>query len=382
MSLKILTVASAACATVCLAAITTARTDEATDECSKLEPLPPELAWCRGYLKLKKQKEDAKRKEAPDVTDRIFLRSDRLDNRYQAFSGNGTAAINGGGGAKGASFSYTDNRLQQTQTGAISPTQNITVTGIASLSLGLVEPIDSPWSFAPVAWVFDNGTYDRPKKVFGEDSALMTGVDLMFQHSAAFLGTNTQYLIVSPYHQTDMYFDGRAEGISLSAEVERADWYLGAVGMPNNGYLNGYVALRPEVTFLSVGNPGETNLMRRDYEWFGGTARGYLYLFPSCPKNSVFSCTTSVPPWLRDRISLIGTALYFWDPQISRNVRYYTAEVQYNITGDKTDGTPIDGDKLAGRRPTAAISFEYDYGVDRDMLVNINRYLIKLNLKY
>jgi hypothetical protein len=210
----------------------------------------------------------------------------------------------------------------------------------------------------------------------------MSGVDLMFAHQDTFLGTDVQYLIVSPYLQSDMYFYGRSRGLSIAAEAVQSNWYLGAPNGPNNGYINGYGALRPEATFLDVDIPGETNLTRRGYEWFGGTARAYVYLFPSCPSNSAASCTTLVPSLLRDRISLIGTAQYFWDPDISRSVRYYTAQIQYNISGDTTSGTPINGSVPTRPQPTAAVLFEYDYGTDRDMLVNINRYLVKLNLKY
>jgi hypothetical protein len=248
---------------------------------------------------------------------------------------------------------------------------------------GSVRVGSSNWEFAPVAWVFDNGTYDRPIKAFGENSALMSGIDLMFKHESLLekiLGTETQYFIISPYYQTDMYFNGRAEGASLSAEGVRTDWHLGAMYQDKHiveDFLNGYVSLRPEADFLSVDNPGQTNLMQRHYEWLGGTARAYLYLFPS-RNNSAFS----PPTWLQDRISLIGTSQYFWDPQISRNVRYYSAEVQYNLAGDKTNNTAISGGNQSSRQPTAAISVEYDYGIDRDMLVNINRYLVKLNVKY
>jgi hypothetical protein len=425
MFLKEFIVGSTVCVGLCSVIGAAAAADSAAvAECHK----PQRPDWCAGYLEFYKT-HDAKPREktasrptpveksrsnreasdrsvandrqaesrgasAHDLSQWIFLRSDNLDNRFEAFSGVGTAAVYGGGGAQGASFSYTDDRQHLSTTGKISPTQNIMVTGIASFPLlyldpnspspkSAIRPNDSDWAFAPVAWVSDHGTYDRPTKAFGEQSALLGGVDLMFAHQDTFLGTEVQYLIVSPYLQTDNYFYGRSKGVSLAAEAVQPDWYLGAPSGPNNGYINGYVALRPEATFLSVDIPGETNLMRRDYEWFGGTARAYVYLFPSCPpRDSVASCTTWVPPLLRDRISLIGTAQYFWDPEISRAVRYYSAQIQYNLSGEKTNGTPIDGANPARPQPTAAVSLEYDYGVDRDMLVHINRYLIKLNLKY
>jgi hypothetical protein len=48
---------------------------------------------------------------------------------------------------------------------------------------------------------------------------------------------------------------------------------------------------------------------------------------------------------------------------VGRNVRYYTAALQYQLSSN------------------TSVSFEYDTGTNKDTLVNTNQYLVKLNYK-
>jgi hypothetical protein len=317
--------------------------------------------------------------ETPPTQQRIFVRSDLLDNRFYGFSGTGSAQIVGSGAAQGGSVSYTDNRLAQSATtGAISPTQNITVNGIASYLLSPTTPgsqfLSGNLEFASAAWVSGNGTWDQPIKKFGEISALESGFDLLFKHDGGI--SEAQYFAITPYYQTDFYGKAQAGGTELSGEVVRSDIYLGASPGVNNNFIDGYVAVRPEAIFLGVSNPGQTNLSTGNYYWLGGTVRAYLYLFPTCTSVQSQNCGATSPwsPLLADRFMLIGTFQYYDDAHSSAEIRYYSAELQYQLAGCKTTAN------CSG--VTAAVSFEYDFGTNRDTLQAFNRYLAKFNVKY
>jgi hypothetical protein len=375
-------------------------------DCPRLEKAAALTDYCRGYLEGLRQSgllhgkqkvvsknppgETAGRHQAvadvivpvstaPSPLQKWFFRSDLLDNRFYGFGGSGSTQIVGSGLAKGASFSYTDNRLAQTSTGAISPTQNVTINGVASYLLlpnGFVFLPGGNLEFAPAAWLSANGTWDDPLKKFGEFSALKTGLDLQLKHDGGI--SEAQYLEVSPYFQSDFYGGAKAEGVAVAAEVVRSDMYLGASPGVTNSFLDGYVAIRPEFVHLTVENVGQTNLVRGDYDWFGGTIRAYLFLFPSCTAAQSDHCQlawpTSLATALVDRFAVIGTAQYYWDARSSTEVRYYSAELQYNLAGCKMVGSCAGG--------TAAVSVEYDWGTDRDTLVNYSRYLGKVSYKY
>lgn len=90
-----------------------------------------------------------------------------------------------------------------------------------------------------------------------------------------------------------------------------------------------------------------------------------------------------VDEWLVNRFVLIGTAQYFWDAHSSAEARYYTVQLQYNLGACKFPKTSEPGVfsdcAITGN---SAISFEYDWGTDKDTYVFTNQYLLKLSYKY
>jgi len=108
---------------------------------------------------------------------RLFVRADRLDNFFYA--------VNAGyGNAKGASVSYTNDRIAKTQA--------VTIGGIVSYVLTNTACIDDPVPSAPYVsgfalapWVSANGTLNEPFKPT-EKSALKTG--FVVQIEAAYTG--------------------------------------------------------------------------------------------------------------------------------------------------------------------------------------------------
>jgi hypothetical protein len=317
--------------------------------------------------------------DAQDQAFRQFLiRSDLLDNRFYAFGSSGSGA------AKGASISYTDNRLATTSTGAISPTQNVTIAGIASLLL--LDKTQYPHGlglgddtyFAPALWIYGNGTWDQPTKPTTDFSAVKTGSDFQFVHVGP---TATEFLGIAPYYQTDLSGQARIFGTSVAGELIYWPIHLGQTKVADNPILNGYWAFRPEVDLVDVVVPGFTKLSVGNHDWFGETARGYVYLFPTCPTCAQ---TAIVPTWLADKLLLIGTAQYFWDDLTRTNAAYYSVELQLNIGGCNTNETQVGsaGKVDCGSQGTTAISFEYDWGVDKDTLFKVGRYLGKLSFKY
>ena len=297
---------------------------------------------------------------------RIFVRMDPLDNFFYGYGTNNP----GPGQAAGASVSFTENELSPGSNGTFSTTQTMTVAGIASYTLFKnPAPIGNNFQWVPAVWVSANGTLDNPLKTTTDFNALKSGLDFQFQHygGGSFLPfLDEDYYSIAPYYQTDFQGVAHAEGVRLAWEPIFSAAYLGSSN-PTNNFIDGFWEIRPETTFLSVTNPGLTNLFRGSYEWTGGIARAYLFPFPSY-KSGFWS------PYLADRISLIATAEYFWNAYAHNEVRYYSAQISYNLSGC----TVKDIKCIQG---TAAISFEYDHGVDPDTLFAQSKYLAKLSYK-
>lgn len=297
-------------------------------------------------------------------TGKLYIRADSLDNfMYQS----GPAAAD----AKGASVSYTNDRVGSQQTA--------TVSGMVSYILGnpcLTTPLGkdpflSGYIVAP--WVYANGTWNDPAKKTDSNVAKV-GTTLQFEVSRTSI-FDRYYASISPYYLTDFQGKASAEGVALYWEPSQIDWHLGST-IVTNDYVGWFWQVRAEGDFRDVQTPGFTNLANGNYEWLGGTARLNIFLFP---------ITTSVPPFLQDRISLIGTTQYYWDTNHGIDVRNYSAQIKYKLAPckapDKTEpaNTASSDCTIAG---SSSISFEYDHGTDKDTLVFSNKYLLKLDYAY
>jgi len=303
----------------------------------------------------------------PCKTDkRLFVRADSLDNSYYLVT---PAAP---GNAKGASISYTNDQVQGTQTAAVNGVVSYIVAGSGVCGVQIDNDVVT-WAIAP--WVSSSGTWNEPVKK-GESDALKGGADFQLGILAPDFLNSQHYFILSPFAQTDYRDTAHASGVSLAYEPVFPIIYLGQSRGPLiDGYLNAYWELQAQSEFRDVTSPGLTNLTKGNYEWFGDTIRGHLFLFPDFAYSS-----QTWPSQIANRLSIIGTAQYYIDARSSTEIRAYSAEVQYKLTGCS------EGDKSskcqAGSSDSSAISFEYDRGTDKDTLVFKKQYLAKFSYKY
>ncbi len=297
-------------------------------------------------------------------TKKVYIRADALDNfMYQA-----TPAASD---AKGASISYTNDQLGQKQAA--------TVTGMVSYVLGNpcleTPPGNSPFlsGYVVAPWIYANGTWNEPAKK-GDTSVAKVGTTVQWEISRTPI-VDQFYASVSPYYLTDFQGLARAGGVALYFEPSQIDWHLGST-IVTNDYIGWFWQFRAEADFRNVQETGLTNLVKGNYEWLGATTRLNVFLFP---------ITTDVPPFLQDRISLIGTIQYYWDARSGIDVRNYTAQVKYKLAPckvpDKTSGAnKVSSDcTISG---SSSISLEYDNGTDKDTLVSTKKYLVKLDYAY
>lgn len=289
---------------------------------------------------------------------RLYVRADRIDNLFYGVVGDYSS-----GQAKGASVSYTDNRLTQSQ--------NVTISGTVSYVLSptpiWLDP-DHYSNFAVAAWLSGNGTWEHPLKAATDTSALKTGLDFQYMHFFPEGALEKILVDVAPYAQTDFDGRGRGGGTSFTLEPVIPAIYLGQ-SSGGNRFFNGFWIFRPEYDVFNVTNPGLTKLTTGTYEWLGETTRAYLFLFPSY--------NYKWPTWLADKFAVFATAQYYWDAHSKVDVRYYSAELQYNLSGC----TAAQTSRSDCPQGTAALSFEYDWGTDRDTLVQTQKYLMKLSYK-
>jgi hypothetical protein len=308
----------------------------------------------------------------------LIVRADPTDIGFAAILPQASPA----GSAKGASISYTNDQAKGTQTATTDAIVSYVLFG---------GPCGTPvaggqllWAVAP--WVSSNGTWNEPVKK-GENEALKGGVG--FQVGLLTPGSfiTGQYLVVSPFDQTDFRGTAHATGVNIAYEPVIPLIRMGqSTGPVVDGFLNFYWELRPEAEFRQVTSAGVTNLNVGNYDWFGGTVRAHWFLFPTFIQSH-----PGLPDWpveIADRFSIIATAQYFADARSSQDVRKYSAELQYKLTcskGDKNSGSGGgDNSSDSACSPTdpasASISFAYNWGTDKDTLVFAKEYLIKLSI--
>jgi hypothetical protein len=310
----------------------------------------------------------------------LIVRADPTDIGFAAILPPASPA----GSAKGASVSYTNDQAKGTQTAVTDGIVSYVVFG---------GPCGTPvaggqllWAVAP--WVSSNGTWNEPVKK-GENEALKGGVNFQVGLLTPRSFVEGQYLVVSPFDQTDFRGTAHATGVNIAYEPVISRIYMGqSPGPIIDGFLNFYWELRPEAEFRQVTSAGVTNLNVGNYDWYGGTLRAHWFLFPDFIQPH-----PGLPDWpaeIANRFSIIATAQYFADALSSQDVRKYSAELQYKLTCPKGGKNSSSGEgdngsdaKCSPLDPaSASISFAYNWGVDKDTLVFAKQYLIKLNVAY
>jgi len=323
-------------------------------------------------------------KDLPTISDRfvsdscspapksLYVRSDPLDDFHYMVEQPRTAD------AKGASLSYTNN--------FISSSQNLTVNGrVSYVMLGLdctpafgsdpTKPFLKALAVAP--FVSANGTWTDPSGKTPTNMALKGGVDFQFGYvmpewTREFPFIERSYFYVSPYYQTDNQGLAHIGGTTLAWEpVAPLLWLDSGPVFPLFSF---FWQFRGEADFVTVQNHGLTNLVNSRYNWVGETTRVNVGLFPVVANNQW-------PEWLGGRISVIATAQYFYDTNSGTDAKYYSATVSYKLGQCKKDNTKS-ADLPCTIQGSSALSFEYDWGTNKDTLVATKQYLLKLSYAY
>jgi hypothetical protein len=295
----------------------------------------------------------------------LFVRGDPLDNFHYLVDPQAPTVAD----AKGASVSYTDNRVAQTQSATIDGRISYLLFGEQCDGLDPLKPFISGVAIAP--FVSSNGTWDEPIKKTST-SALKYGSDFQLSLSTTQFLITDHYFYASPYYQTDYRNLARVTGAIFAYEPVASRFFLDAG--PVTPYFSFFWQLRAEADIVDVESPGLTNLKMGSHTWIGATARPNLALFP-------LNSTIAWPDWLGGRISLIGTFQYYQDTENSVQARYYSAILQYKLGECKRDPKGST-DLPCSIQGSSAISFEYDWGTDIDTLVKANQYLVKFSYAY
>jgi hypothetical protein len=302
------------------------------------------------------------RKDCHPANKALFVRSDPLDNFHYLLDPQAAAA------AKGADISYTDDRVAGTQTATINGRVSYLLFGEQCDGVDPAATHISGIGIAP--FVSSSGTWNQPVKKTST-SALQFGTDLQLAISTTSFFTD-HYFYISPYYQTDYRSMARIDGINFAYEPVASGLFLDAG--PVTPYIGFFWQFRGVLDVVNVANSGLTNLTPGGHEWIGAEARPNLALFPL---NSAIAW----PDWLGGRFSLIGTFEYYWDAETSNEARYYSTVLQYKLGECKKDPKGST-DLPCAIQGSSAISFEYDWGTNKDTLVNQKQYLAKFSYAY
>jgi hypothetical protein len=305
----------------------------------------------------------------------LFVRADPLDNFHYAldravFSADNdpTAKV---ADAKGLSVSFTDDKVAASRTAIINGRISYLLMG-ERCGEATPEPYVSGFGIAP--FIASNGTWSDPLPKKQSNNVLKSGMDFQLSHETPdFPLFWTHYFYISPYYQTDYQSRARLDGVALAWEPVAPTIWLG-LG-PVSEYASFYWMLRPEVDIIDVSQPGLTNLSVGRHIWAGETVRANLSLFPLTPLRDW-------PPLIGGRFSLIGTAENYYDTQTRARANYYSATLQYKLGSCVKDAKSKDPSAPCTLQGASSISFEYDWGTDKDTLVFAKKYLIKLGFAY
>jgi hypothetical protein len=312
---------------------------------------------------------------------RIATRADFLDEFYYGVQGFGAGGGSGSAYAKGASFNFTGNLYSLNATAkqiTVSHPLSANASGIVSYTLFPTIQEIGPFQVMPLVFVYGSGNWDRPSKAT-DYSFVKSGVDLQALYQTGNSSLPGVLLDVSPYGQTDFFGIARADGVRISVSPQIPSISLNS-GFRDNPFFGWIVWSEGVADINNVTKPGFTLLNSHTYAWLGGKVRAYAFPFrtPGDPAEAI-----DWPSLIRDRLTLIGTAETYDDARSRARATYYSAEVQYNLAGCKTSGRSV----AAPAEPcynegSTAISFEYDWGTQKETLVYSRKYLGKLSYKY
>lgn len=303
---------------------------------------------------------------------RLFIRRDRLDT-YQYREGTFVTGFVPRSKAKGASASFAHDDLDRSQ--------SLTVNGRVSYVLSQNDPMSPCFTGLPddpyakrdfnvpslfgttvALWTDAQGTINAPRTK-NERSALKTGIDAQ----AAIAGGplfDLQYLIASPYAQTDFRGEARIYGFTAAWEPFAPNARLGGtIGAPATKYLDWFWQLRAEADIKRVDVVGATALTRGDYAWGGAVARLHLTPFPDRSIYDPFA-----EPAFADLIGrFYADVTVNYHREFNRRIDalLWGVEVGFNITPDGA----------------ASVSVSYTDGLDKDTLIKQRQYLVALNYK-
>jgi hypothetical protein len=304
---------------------------------------------------------------------RLFVRRDRLDT-YQFRDSTFMTGVVPRTKAKGASASFTHDDIDQTDALTLNGRLSYVVVKNDPMSPcfeGLsTDPfakrdfnVPSLFGSTVALWTDAQGTINSPRAKT-EKSALKSGVDAQASIAGGPL-FDLQYLIATPYAQTDFRGEARAYGVTAAWEPIARNLRLGgAIGAPASTYLDWFWQFRAETDVKRVDAVGATALMRGDYVWAGAITRLHLTPFPD---RSIYDAFSPSPfPDLVNRLYADLTVNYHREFDRGIEALLWAAEVGVNITPDGG----------------ASISVRYTDGKDRDTLVKQRQYLVALNYKF
>ncbi|MCK1654667.1 hypothetical protein IVA88_24940 [Bradyrhizobium sp. 149] len=304
---------------------------------------------------------------------RLFIRRDRLDT-YQFRDSTFITGFVPRAKAKGASASFTHDQLGQTD--------SLTVNGRVSYVLIKNDPMSPCFEGLPsdpyakhdfnapslfgstvAMWTDAQGAINSPRAK-SERSALKVGFDAQ----ASVIGGpifDLQYLIASPYAQTDFRGEARVYGMTGAWEPIAPNLRLGGtIGAPAMSYLDWFWQFRAETDVKHVDAVGATALKRGDYVWAGAVARLHLTPFPDRSVYDPFAAP--IFPDLVGRLYADLTIHYHREFDRGIEALLWAAEVGFSITPDGG----------------SSISVRYTDGTDKDTLIKQRQYLVALNYKF
>lgn len=280
---------------------------------------------------------------------RLFIRSNPLDSFAPLFP---QALLDG----KGASFTFTANNLNNTQ--------SLNINGYASYLLDDGR-LGRSFRYAVLPFVYGSGSLSNPQRPASEKSALQAGADV--QVSLPGLGfSDFQLLGFRPYYQSDFRGDANIYGFSLLHEAYKVvPLRLG--GRPSDTgsqFISWYWRALPELNYFHVNVPGRTNYIAgRDYTFLGGTLQFRSILFDQIG-----------PGWLANRFYFNASVTKFWD--LSNNGRsFHDSEIEfgYKLSQDTS---------MTGFPLTTSISLLYSSGFSRLTYEKRDFYRAQLSLQY
>lgn len=298
---------------------------------------------------------------AQEYGQRFYARQNNLDAFYYLYPSlplpnpADTTSFASASKASGASFSWTENQLANTQAYNIQSY----VGYVVARQLDLYAPPNSgsmpyvsKWAIAP--WAYANGILNAPEKPT-DKSALQFGGEAQVEISRLGPFAITDFRL-APYYQTDFRGQGDSQGFDLLIEPYNLDVLLGGA---DHSVLNGlaffYWRVIGEMDVRHVNDPGLSNMLpNTQYAWMGGNLLLKTTLFPD--SDNIY---------IANRINLTMTAQGFDSVAARSNLYNLIAEIAYNLDP-------------AGN---SSVSFQYSHGTDKSTLLFSDQYKVQLNFK-